>query len=286
MSRPNSPSPDVERSARQAASNPWVERLARFGYAAKGVVYFIVGLLAAQAAFGTGGQTTDTQGALTTIVNAPFGKFLLVLVAIGLVGYALWRIVEAVFDPEHPGEDNDAKNIARRIGYGFSAIAYGGLAFTAIQLIRGTGGGSGGDSSTQDWTARLMSQPFGQWLVGLGGLIAIGVGLSFLYQAFTAKFQRHFCLHQMSHTQQKAFKWIGRFGMASRGVVFGIIGIFLIVAAWQSDPQEARGLAGALSTLAQQPFGPWLLGIVALGLIAYSIYCLIAARYRRINQPT
>jgi len=284
MTRRNSPAPDMERPARQAASHPWVEKLARFGYAAKGVVYFVVGLLAAQAAFGTGGQTTDTSGALTTIINAPFGMFLLVLVTIGLLGYVLWRFVEAIFDPEHSGEDNDAKRIAQRLGYAFSAIAYGGLAFTAIQLLRGTGGGSGGNA-TQDWTARLLGQPFGQWLVGLGGLIAIGVGLSYLYQAFTAKFQRHFYLYQMSHNQQRAFKWVGRFGIASRGVVFGIIGIFLIIAAYQSDPSEARGLGGVLETLARQPFGPWLLGIVALGLIAYSIYCLLAAAYRRIEQP-
>lgn len=284
MTRRN-PVSDVEQPARQAASHPWVERLARFGYAAKGTVYFVVGLLAAQAAFTTGGRTTDTSGALTTIVNQPFGKFLLVLIAIGLVGYVLWRVVQAVFDPEHAGEENDAKHIAQRIGYGFSAIAYAGLTLTAVQLVMGSGGGGGGESSTQDWTARFMAQPFGRWLVGLAGLVVIAVGISYLYQAYQAKFQRHFKRHEMNQTERHWAKWLGQFGIAARGIVFGIIGAFLVVAAVRSNAREARGLGGVLETLARQPFGPWLLGIVALGLIAYSIYSLIEARYRQIIQP-
>lgn len=260
-----------------------MESLARLGYAAKGIVYFIVGLLAAQAAFTTGGKTTDTSGALTTIVNQPFGKFLLVLVAIGLVGYALWRAVQTIFDPEHEGEATNAKRIAQRIGYAFSALAYTGLALTAVRLILGQGQGNG--NATQDWTARLMNQPFGQWLVGLAGLVVIGVGVSYLYQAYKAPFQRYFNRQQMSETQRQWAKWLGQFGIAARGVVFAIIGLFLLLAAIHANANEARGLGGALEALAEQPFGPWLLGTVALGLIAYSIYSLIEARYRRIKQP-
>lgn len=284
MNRRNSPFPELQRPAQQAASHPWVEKLARFGFAAKGVVYFVVGLLAAQAAFTTGGRTTDTSGALTTIVNQPFGKFLLVLVTIGLVGYALWRVIQTIFDPEHANEAPNAKQVVQRIGYGFSAIAYTGLAFTAINLIRGTGSNNSGDA-TQHWTARLMAQPFGQWLVGLGGLVVIAVGLSYLYQAYQAKFQRHFKHHQMSETERRWAKRLGQFGIAARGIVFGLIGIFLVIAAFRANASEARGFGGALDALAEQPFGPWLLGFVAFGLIAYSIYSLIEAHYRRIIQP-
>lgn len=283
MTRPNSPLSDLKQPARRAASHPWIETLARFGYAAKGVVYFIVGLLAAQAAFTTGGKTTDTSGALTTIVNQPFGNFLLALVTIGLIGYVLWRVVETIFDPEHSGEKTNAKRIVQRIGYGFSAIAYSGLALTAVKLIVGTGHTNG--NATQDWTARFMGQPLGRWLVGLAGLVVIGVGGSYLYQAYKADFQRHLNRHQMSQSEQHWAKRLGQFGLASRGVVFGLIGLFLGLAALHSDAREARGLGGALATLARQPFGPWLLGTVALGLIAYSIYCMIEARYRRIAQP-
>lgn len=280
MTRRNSRLPDVQQPVRQAAAHPWVEQLARFGYAAKGVVYFVVGLLAAQAALGTGGQITDTSGALQTIVTQPFGKFLLTLVTIGLIGYVIWRIVQTILDPEHSGESTDAKQIVQRIGYALSGFAYAGLALTAIKLILGSGS-SGGDA-TQDWTARFMAQPFGQWLVGLGGLATIAVGLSYLYQAYKAKFQKHFRLSQMSEQERTWAKRLGQFGIAARGIVVSVIGFFLVQAALQSNASEARGLGGALASLAQQPFGSWILALVALGLIAYSIYSLIEARYRQI----
>lgn len=257
----------------------WVERLARFGYAAKGVVYGIVGLLAAQAAFGAGGKTTDTQGALQAIVTQPFGKVLLGLVAIGLFGYVLWKFVQAVKDPENKG--TDAKGILQRIGYAISGIIYTGLALSAVKIILGSGGGN--SNSTEDWTARLLSQPFGQWLVGTIGAFIIGLGFYQFYKAFTAKLRKELNLHDLSQTEQEWVKAICRFGIAARGVVFCVIGFFLIQAARQSDASQAQGLGEALQTLAQQPYGAWILGIVALGLVAYGIYMVMQARYRQIN---
>ena len=280
MTRRNSPIDNIQQPVRRATSQPWFERLARLGYAAKGLVYFIVGFLAAQAAFGAGGRTTDTSGALTTIVTQPFGKFLLFLVTIGLIGYVLWRIVQTILDPEHAGETMDAKRIAQRLGYAFSALAYSGLAVTAVKLIIGSGGSSG--NATQDWTARFLAQPFGQWLVGLAGVVAIGVGFSYLYEAYKAKFRRHLKLTQMSQAEQTWAVRLGRLGIAARGIVFGIIGLFLIQAAKQSDASQAKGFGEALASLEQQPFGPWVLGLVALGLIAYGIYSVVEARYRQI----
>ncbi|GAP94304.1 DUF1206 domain-containing protein [Leptolyngbya sp. NIES-2104] len=271
--------PEIQRPMQHTAAHPAFEKLARLGYAAKGIVYFVVGLLAAQAAFGTGGQTTDTSGALQEIVAQPFGKFLLSLVTIGIVGYVLWRLVQAVLDPEGTGRTDGAKRIVQRIGYLISAIAYSGLALTAVRLITGRGNTSG--STSRDWTARFLAQPFGQWIVGLAGLVVLGVGLSYFYQAYTAKFQRQFRLNQMTATERTWAKRLGQFGIASRGVVFSIIGGFLMLAALSSNANEVKGLGEALAVLAQQPFGSWLLGIVALGLIAYSIYSLIEARYHR-----
>lgn len=271
---------DIEQPARKAASHPWVEKLARLGYAAKGTVYFIVGLLAAQAAFGVDGKTTDTSGALQEIINQPFGKFLLGIVTVGLIGYALWRLVEAIFDPERTTQDSDAKRIAQRLGYTFSAFAYAGLAATAIKLIIGSGGG-GGDS-TEDWTARFLAQPFGQWMVGLAGAVTIGVAIAYLYKAFKGKFRRHLKWQQMNHTERTWAMRVGRLGIISRAVVFAIIGIFLIQAARYSNANQAKGLGEALATLAQQPFGPWILGVVAIGLMAYGIYSLFEARYHRL----
>jgi hypothetical protein len=258
----------------------WVEKLARLGYAAKGIVYAIVGALAVQAAFGQGGQTTDTKGALGAISAQPFGKFLLILLTIGLIGYVIWRFVEAIKDPEHKGDD--PKGLARRLGYAISGFTYAGLALSAIGLIRGSGGGGGGGSE-QGWTARLLAQPFGQWLVALVGAIVIGIGFEQLYKAYKAKFRKEMKLHEMSTTEKTWATRIGRFGLAARGIVFVIIGFFLLQAARQSDPNQARGLDGALQSLAQQPYGPWLLGIVALGLVAYGIHMGVQARYRRIS---
>lgn len=257
----------------------WVERLARFGYAAKGVVYGIVGLLAAQAAFGRGGKTTDTQGALQAIVTQPFGKVLLSLVAIGLIGYVIWRFVQAIKDPENKG--TDAKGLAQRLGYAVNGLIYASLAFSAVAIVLGSGRG-GNSNSTEDWTARLLSQPFGQWLVGTIGAFVIGLGFYQFYKAYTAKFRKELNLTQLSSTEQTWVTGIARFGLAARGIVFCVSGFFLIQAARQSDASEVRGLGEALQVLAQQPYGPWILGIVALGLVAYGIYMVLQARYRRL----
>lgn len=285
MTRRSPSQPSRLQAMQQVTSQPWFERFARFGYIAKGMVYFVVGLLAAQAAFTTGGKTTDTSGALQSIVNQPFGEFLLSIVAIGLVGYACWRFVQAVLDPEHRHQNEGAKAIGRRFGFALSGLVYSSLALTAFGLILGWGqSSSGGDHTTQDWTGRVLSQPFGRWLVGLAGVVTIGVGLYYFYKAFKAKFMEKLKQSQMSATERKWARRAGQFGIAARGIVFGIIGIFLIVAAWQSDASEARGLGGALATLAQQPYGSWLLGLVALGLIAYSFYLMTVARYRQISH--
>lgn len=276
----NLPTDSIKHSIGQATSHVWFERLARLGYASKGLVYFIVGFLAAQAAFSMGGRTTDTSGALSEIVNQPFGKFLLFLVTIGIIGYALWRIVQTILDPEHQGDKMDAKRIAQRIGYALSALGYAGLALTAVKLIMGSGGGK--SNTTEDLTAQILAQPFGQWLVGLAGSIVIGVGFSYFYQAYKAKFRRHFKLNEMSQTEQIWATRLGRFGIAARGIVFVIIGIFLIQAAKLSDASQTKGLGEVLAILAQQPFSPVILALVPLGLIAYGIYSVIEARYRRI----
>ncbi|MEG4035308.1 DUF1206 domain-containing protein [Microcoleus sp. w1-18aA5] len=280
MKRDNSPTDSIKDSIGQAASHPWFERLARLGYASKGLVYFIVGFLAAQAAFSMGGRTTDTSGALSEIVNQPFGKFLLFLVTIGIIGYALWRIVQTILDPEHQGQKMDAKRIAQRIGYALSALGYAGLALTAVKLIMGSGGGK--SDTTEDLTAQILAQPFGQWLVGLAGSIVIGVGFSYFYEAYKAKFRRHFKLDEMSQTEQTWATRLGRFGIAARGIVFVIIGFFLIQAARLSDASQTKGLGDVLGILAQQPFSPVILALVPVGLIAYGIYSVIEARYRKI----
>ena len=267
---------DVGDAARDAA--PWIERLGRFGVATKGVVYIIVGVLAALAAFGAGGATTDQRGAFSWLLQQPFGRPLLAVSAIGLVGYALWRFVQAGLDTEKKG--SDAKGLQGRGAYALSGLIYLVLCFSVVQLLRGVGAADG-ESATRDWTAWFFEQPFGRLLVGLGGAGLVATGFAQFYTAYTAKFREKLRIHDLSPEQDNWVVRLGRLGFAARGVAFTIVGGFLIAAALHANPEEARGLGGALDALASQPFGPWLLGVVALGLAAYGIYMLAEARYRR-----
>jgi len=258
----------------------WIIPLARFGYAAKGVVYIIIGGLAALAAFTGGGKTTDSRGAFEEILSQSYGKLLLGAVAIGMAAYAIWRIVQAVKDTENKG--SGAKGIARRIGYAAIGVIHIGLAYSATQLIFGSGGNSRGDAASKEWTATLLAQPFGQWLVGAAGLGFIAFALSQFYKAFTAKFREKLKTNEMDEKTETFATRSGQAGLSARGVVFGIIGFFLIQAALHSNAGEARGLSGTLRALEQQSYGQWVLGIVALGLVAYGLYMFVLARYRRI----
>lgn len=267
----------VESGAR--ASSPGIELLGRFGYAAKGAVYILIGTLAVQAALGQqGGQTTDQTGALSRVAAMPFGKVLLGLLIVGLLGYALWRVVQAVMDTEHKG--TDWKGILTRCLYVGIGVIYFGLALSAIQLLMGSGGGAGSSEKTQGWTAWLMGQPFGIWLVGLAGVAVFANGIAQLYKAWQSNLTEDLHLTDVGARHADLVTKLGRAGYSARGVAFMMIGGFLVGAALHNDPSEAQGLDGILATLAAQPFGPYLLGAVALGLAAYGAFALVEARYR------
>jgi hypothetical protein len=265
---------NAAQSARQ-----WMVRIARLGYATEGAMYTLIGLLAARVAFGTGGHATGQRGALDIAASSPFGGVLVGLISVGFLGYALWRSVQAIADPD--GEGTDVKGLGKRIGYAVSAFVYAGLALTAAGLILGSA--SRGGRTPDDWTALLLSWPLGQVLVVCVGIAVVGLGLRELNQAYSARFLEYLQLDKMGERVRKWTERWGRLGIAARGIVFGVAGTFLVRAALEYDPQEARGLGGALQTLAQQPLGPWLLGAVALGLVAYGLFMLSVAHYRHIN---
>ncbi len=267
-------------TARRAATNPWVTRYARFGYAAKGVVWGIIGALAAKTALGRGGATADRNSAIQAIYQQPFGKFLLAVVTIGLFGYALWSWIQAALNTE--GKSHNAKGAIERIGYAAVGFSYAGLALAALQLVLNkSNGGKSSDATTQDWTARLLHAPLGVALVVLAGVIMLALALRQAKYAYTADFRQRLNLYRLSAQARTGVIVLGRWGMAALGVVFAVIGVFLMVAALRHDPHQAKGLAGALQTLAGQPYGQFLLGVVAIGLIAYGVYSLAEARYRR-----
>ena len=267
----------TEQAVRQAVQNPWVERLARFGLAARGVVYTVVGVLAVQAAFFGRGTTTDTRGALQKIAEQ--SRVLLALVAVGFIGYAIWRFAQALLDPEHKG--SDMKGLAKRAGMFGIGVIYSGLAVAAFRVLMHdpAGASSGGQ---QKIAASVLDKPFGRWLVALAGLAVIASGVQQVYKAWKKSFQKKLMMGEMDENERRLALRTGQLGLAARGVVFFLAGGFLVQAALRYDPSRVRGLKGALETLASQPHGPWLLGLVALGLVAFGAYSFLEARYRRI----
>ena len=262
-------------------ASPFVEKFARLGYACKGVIYVIVGALAAMSALGRGGQTTGSRGAMEHILHQPLGVVLLFIVALGLACYSLWQFIRAVEDPENEG--SDGKAIVKRIGFFISGVIHAMLVIYAAHLMLGTGGARGDDEGAQGWSATVMHYPLGRIALGLIGAGVAAYGVYQLYRSYAAKLDKQLVLERLGATARRAVVAVSRFGQAARGVVFGLIGLFLILAAWRYNASEAKGLAGALEALRRQPFGPWLLCAVALGLIAYGVYQFVKARYRRIE---
>ena len=255
--------------------------MARIGLIARGVVYLTIGGLAFLAAFGTGGQTTDREGAVQKIGQQPFGTTLLWLLAAGVLGYILWRWAQAIFDLEREGDDG--KGLLKRTGYFASGVVYAGLLVVTVKTAMGAATKSG-DQSTEDWTAKLLEQPFGRWLVGAVALIILGVAIYQFIQAGRCGFARHLRGGELTPEQERWAVRAGRFGHAARGVAFLLIGWFMSQAALESQASEAGGMAQALSTLAQQPYGMWLLGAVGAGLALFGVYSFIEAKYRQIRS--
>jgi hypothetical protein len=260
---------------------PWVARLARVGYAAKGLLYITVGILAAQAGLGRGGRTVDTQGALRAVHGVTFGRVTLIVVAAGLIGYAMWRIVEGLWDPDRRG--TDPKGITLRISFVARGLLHGALGVTALRLAARERPGPQTDQ-TRHWTAVAFGLPAGELLVWLVALGIAGYGLYQLYRAYASKLSRQLNLGDLGAGTTQWVVGVSRFGIAARGVVFCLIGFFLARAAAQHDAAQAGGLRKSLGLLAG--IGRWPFVVVALGLVAYGVYELVNARYRRINLPS
>lgn len=271
---------EAKEVAEDAASSPWIAGMTRFGYVIRGVLYIVVGLLSVQLALGLGGRTADKDTAIGAIAGQPFGQALLVLVAIGLVGYSLWGFIRAILDPL--GKGTSPGGIARRIGYVVSGLSYGALLIPTIQHLAGAVRGE--SNGTQDITAWLLAQPFGPWLVVIVGLIGIGGGMGQMYEAFKAGFKKDLKTEEMTQDEIDWAVRAGRLGHAARGIVFGLIGFFLVLAGLRTDPNEAKDLDGVLYAILQHRLGPWLLGVVALGLVSFGIFSVLAARWMRVTK--
>ena len=259
-------------------ASPWIIGLARIGYVAKGVVYAAIGILAMMEALGfSGGKTASPDGAVKSISSQPAGGFLLVVLATGLFGYALWKVVQGVMDPDCKGAD--AAGIVRRVAYVGSGVIHGALAYTAAQSVFGA------EDSSEDAmavSAMAFQPPIGQILVGAVGILVLAVGLYQLHAAYKAKFLHDLKLGEMSDAQEHWVMLFGRVGTVARAIAIGVAGAFVMLAAYQSDPKETRGLGGALETIQQQTWGSYMLGAMAVGFVLYGLFMFAIARYRRI----
>lgn len=267
----------VEAAARHAS--PWVEVVARVGYVAKGVVYATIGILAMMEALGAGGGTASPDGAMRSIGSQPFGGALLVLLSAGLFGYAAWKVVQGVMDPDEKGAD--PHGALRRVCYVGSGAIHGLLAFTAAQSVFGAE-----DSSEDAMAASAMAYqpPVGRVLVAVVGIVVVCVGLYQLYAALTASFRDELRLGPRGEARELWTTLLGRIGTAARALAIGVAGAFLLLAAYQSEPKETRGLGGALEALQQQPLGSYMLAAMAAGLILYGVFMFLVARYRYVDS--
>jgi len=254
------------------------EWLARAGFVARGVIYAIIGILAIKLALGVGGKATNQQGALRTIAHQPFGKVLLIAVAIGLAGYAIWRLMRAAVGHGPEGSDSGFDRLAA-LG---SGIAYSAVCAIAVEMLLGSASSGRAAGNAHKATAGVLGWPGGPWLVGLGGAVMLLIGGYQGYRALTQDFLMDSKTEEMSPRARRWLTWIGTFGYAARMVVFGLIGVFLIKAALDYNPAKAVGVDGALAKLSNSSHGSLLLGIVAFGLVAFALYSFTDARYRRI----
>jgi hypothetical protein len=249
--------------------------MARFGLFARGMVYLLIGWIAVQIALGHRTQEANQRGALAEVAHRPFGKVLLWILGLGFAAYALWRLSEAVF-----GTAAEGKKTGPRLQSLVRGVVYATFAVTTFKFIEGSSQQSqSGQQITE--TAKVMKHTAGRWLVGLVGVIVIVVGLVMVADGLRKKFEKELRLNELHGATRTAVVRLGMIGTIARGIVFAVSGFLVVEAAVRYQPAKSTGLDGALRTLAHQPYGPWLLGALALGLIAFGVYGLATARYAK-----
>lgn len=271
----SSPSRRMSGSARRASDSRPAQWLARLGLTARGVLYILIGVVAILVAIGQGSHEADQSGALQLLASQPYGLVALWLLFVGFAGYALWRLSEAVFGVT--GEGNGAgprlKSLVR-------AVLYAIFAVLTVKVI--TGQQASQASQQKDLTATVMHHTGGRWLVGIVGLAIVIAGLALVLEGIRRKFMKYLRTGEMSPQTRRAVERLGMIGTTARGLVFALAGVLVIDAAVEFKPSKAGGVDKALLTLRNQPFGEFLLILAAAGLIAFGVYGLAEARWRRV----
>jgi hypothetical protein len=269
----------TKEEAKEVARGPVGRGLARWGLVSKGSLYLLVGIIAADVSIGAGERLQDRGGAMASLADSWYGTVLLALLAVGLAGYAAWRFAEGVLG--RPLEGGEKEGVLKRIGYFARALWYLGLLGIALGALYGANEESGSRNEDR-FTARVFDLPLGRELVAAVGLGILGAGVFNLWRAISRSFCKNLKLRKMGDFERRAFITLGVVGHLARALVFGLIGFFLVRAAWQYDATEAIGLDGALGKVLRQDYGDTLLAIVSAALIAFGLYCYAEARYREV----
>jgi hypothetical protein len=271
---------ELKYRARQASDEikPWVKIFARIGYIAKGIIFILVGLLSLLAACGFGNNAKGTSGVFASVASKPFGEVLLWLIAVGLVGYILWLLIQ-VFEIRSI-KKKDTKSIFKKFSNAVSCAIYISLAYQAFSLAIHAGH-SGNAKHTV--TVQLLSTGYGRWVIGMVGIIIIGYGIFQMYSGWKEKFMRQFNTHQMNTKEVKATLRTGKLGLIARGIVFCVLGYFIIQMAITANPGNPKGLDGTLEKILQQNYGSWLLGAVSIGLILYGLFEILKGKNKYIQ---
>jgi hypothetical protein len=257
----------------------WLKPLVRFGFIVRGIIYLLIGALALLLSIGPHGAVLGPSGVIALIGHRPFGKVLLLFVAAGLVGYMLWGVIRAVFDPLARGES--PAGIASRMGFGLSALAHGGLLVATVRYLAGT---EPSRTTSHGWMAYLLRIPFGPWLLGIVGVCwIVGAGLSQVWKGWRGHVERDLAVDRMSRAERRWAVRLGRFGAIVRGAVFTIVGGYMVATALHANPHDAQGIDGALLALQRQPYGRWLLAVAAFGMISFGSFSIMCARWMRLH---
>jgi hypothetical protein len=269
----------AQAAGRRAARSKALKVAARVGFVARGLIYLLIGLIAVQIALGNGGQA-DRGGALSQIAAQSFGAAVLWVLVVGFLGLALWRLSEAAFGAIGPGGHKASErlqSLARAVLYGFFFVS-------TLKLVLGSGSGAtaNGNSQSKAWTAQVMTHSGGRLLIGLIGVAVVIIGAMLAKEAWSKEFLKRMNLAGVPAGTRAVVTRLGFVGGVARGTVVALAGVFLVVAAVRFKPSQAEGIDGTLRSFARTPLGPWLLIVVALGLVAFGLFSWCEARWRRV----
>jgi hypothetical protein len=268
----------ARRTARQVARSNALETLTRVGFIGYGLLHLAVAWLAVQIALGRSAAEGDQAGAFRYVAGQPFGRFLLIVTVIGLAAMALWQLLLALIGHR---EERGFARIAERLASACRTVIYAALAWTAYRVVAGTP--TSNAEQAQQATAGIMAKPYGPFLVALAGLAVVALGIGLVVYGARKSFEKRLMLARMSRRARRVAVRLGQAGYIAKGVAFGIVGVLLVQAVASHNPAKSRGLDAALRALADQPYGTFLLILVALGFAAFGVYCFFQSRYRKVG---